>query len=77
MGGRHHRDMEVMGTCRICGNPVLWYEVHNSYQKVHTSCLESEPFDFHFTWNNFTLDLHSELVEPRRLKKIIKSLPTK
>ena len=77
MGGRHHNNREIMGTCRICGKPVYWWQVHNSYQKVHTSCAESEPFDFQFTLNNFTINLHSELVEPRRLKKIVRSLPTK
>ena len=74
MSRSRYNKYDVMSRCIFCGRPVYYFEVRNTWQKVHTECANQAPPDFKYTHDDFTLELRSTLISPRLMKKIFNNI---
>lgn len=57
--------------CRICGKSIYKGDKLWKYQTVHTRCELKRPPDLVFDKDKCHIELHSALLPPTRLKKLI------
>lgn len=61
--------------CKYCDGPVYARERMHKNQMSHTTCVKERGPDIRCQVGNFKLELYSELLTAKKLKKIIRSIP--